>query len=138
LENELKTMPRKLSSDNQTFRGIVIDSACTGASVVSAIEYKRYCRDTGAEYSIDPNSCRYVRFGDADVDGTKGRLKSLGTAKIRGYDPESDELFDFFWHVIPGIDAPMLISLQDLRGLGFKLRIGRNTLDKGPRVPETQ
>jgi hypothetical protein len=131
-------MSRKLSSDDQTFRGIVIDSACTGASVVSAIEYKRYCRDTGAEYSIDPNSCGYVRFGDADVDGTKGRLKSLGTAKIRGYDPESDELFEFYWLVIPGIDAPMFMSLQDLRGLGFELRTGTNTLDKGPRVPETQ
>jgi hypothetical protein len=76
--------------------GIVLDSACTGASVVSSTEYKRYRWETGAEYSIDPNSCGYVRFGDADVDGTTGRLKSLGTAKIRGYAPKSDELFDFF------------------------------------------
>jgi hypothetical protein len=114
MEYELKTMSRKLSSDDQPFGGIVLDSACTGASVVSATEYKRYCRDTGAEYSIDPNSCGYVRFGDADVNGTKGRLKSLGTATIHGYVPESDEFFEFFCHVIPGTNTPMLISLQDM------------------------
>lgn len=128
MKDEMKTMTRRLSADEQSFGGIVLDSACTGASVVSANEYQRYCRETGAEYCIEPNSSGYVRFGNARKGDTSTRVKPLGQARIRGYVETFDEVFEFFAHVIPGTDTPLLMSVQDLDGLGYDLRTGDRSL----------
>jgi hypothetical protein len=55
-----------------------MDTACTGASVCSELEYRRYCRDVGVEYNILPNSSAWVSFGDANKVTGHGRMRSLG------------------------------------------------------------
>jgi hypothetical protein len=121
-------MAQQLSGDDRAFGGIVLDSACTGASVVSADEYFRYCRDTGPEYRIEPNSSGVVRFGDAKKGSKQGRVRSLGQARIRASIDSFGEVFEFCAHVVPGTDTPMLMSLQDLDGLGYEMRTGTRTL----------
>jgi hypothetical protein len=128
MTKEIANMTRNLAGDDHEFGGIVIDTACTGASVVSSDEYTRYCRDTGSEYHILPNSSGCVRFGDSKKGTTKGRLKSLGRAKIRGSVSSLDETFEFYAHVVPATDTPLLMSLNDLNGLGYEFRTGSNTL----------
>lgn len=128
MEEELRRMTRCLSADEQSFGGIVLDTACTGASVVSAAEYAWYCRDTGAEYCIEPNSSGCVKFGDTKRGTKQCRIKSLGTAKIRGYVDTFDEVFEFQAHVVQGTDTPLLLSIQDLDGLGYDMRTGTRSL----------
>jgi hypothetical protein len=122
MSREIENMAQQLSGDDRSFGGIVLDSACTGASVVSADEYLRYCRDTGAEYSIEPNSTGVVRFGDAKKGSKQSRVFSLGQAQIRASIDSFGEVFQFWEHVVPGTDTPMLMSLQDLNGLGYEMR----------------
>jgi hypothetical protein len=128
MSREMENMAQQLSGDDRSFGGIVLDSACTGVPVVSADEYLRYCRDTGAEYSIEPNSSGVVRFGDAKKRSKQGRVRSLGQARIRASIDSFGEVFQFWAHVVPGTDTPMLMSLQDLDGLGYEMRTGTRTL----------
>lgn len=103
-----------------------MDTACIGSSVLSLEEYKRYCRETGSAFDIYGDSA-WIRFGDACKE-TQGRKTSLGKATVRGLLPESDTVFEVEVHVIDGIDAPMLISLNDLNRLGFDVRTVSRTL----------
>lgn len=128
MQEEMQRMTRHLSADEQSFDGIVLNTACTGASVVSAAKYERYCRDTGAEYHIELNSSGYVNFGDAKKGKKRGMIKSLGTARIRGYVDKFDEVFEFQAHVVPGTDTPFLMSIQDLDGFGYDMRTGTPSL----------
>jgi hypothetical protein len=123
-----RRLARRLTSNQQDFGGIVLDSACTGASVISATEYERYCRDTGGEYLIDADSRGHVKFGNAKQGRNVGRLQSLGVARIRGYVDTFDEVFEFDAHVIPGTDTPLLISIQDLDSLSYDLRTRTRSL----------
>jgi hypothetical protein len=123
-----RRLARRLTSNQQDFGGIVLDSACTGASVISATEYERYCRDTGAEYLIDADSRGHVKFGNAKQGRNVGRLQSLGVAGIRGYVDTFGEVFEFEAHVLPGTDTPLLKPIQDLDSLGYDLRTGTRSL----------
>jgi hypothetical protein len=123
-----RRLARRLTSNQQDFGGIVLDSAYTGASVISATEYERYCRDTGAEYLLDADSRGHVKFGNAKQGRNVGRLQSLGVARIRGYVDTFDELLEFDAHVIPGTDTPLLMSIQYLDSLGYDMRTGTRSL----------
>lgn len=130
---ELEDMAIALSADELSFGGIIIDTACTGASVISADEYRRYCRDTGAEYYIDCHATGFVSFGDSRKGTSAGRVRSLGMATICGKIDTFDEV-EVKAHVVPNTDTPMLLSMQDLQGLGYELRTGSNTLWARSRV----
>jgi hypothetical protein len=73
-------LTRRLTSNRRDFDGIVLDSACTGGSVIFATEYERFCRDTGAGYLIDADLRGDVKFGSAKRGRKVGRLQSLGVA----------------------------------------------------------
>jgi hypothetical protein len=61
-----------------------MDHCCTGASLCSEAEYRRYCRATGNKYSIAPHSSASVKFGNSNGSSNAGRLRSIGKAVIRG------------------------------------------------------
>lgn len=128
MDRDFERMHRHTSGNDLSFGGIVIDMACTSASVVSAAEHERYCRDTGAEYKIEKNSQGYVRVGNAKKTDQQARVKSLGIAKIRGYVATFDEVNEFYVYVVPNTDTPPLLSLQDFDKLGYELRTGSRTL----------
>lgn len=129
MQREIASMNAALADANdRKFGGIVIDTACTGASVISEDEYRRYCNDTGASYAIDASLAGYVSFGDSRRGTEKGRVLSLGMAEISEFVATFDEVFRIRAHVVPGTDTPCLMSLQDLEGLGYELRTGSNTL----------
>jgi hypothetical protein len=115
-------MNMQLSGGSEGFGGIVMDTACTGASVCSEREYRRYCRDVGLEYNILPNSSAWVSFGDANKVTGQGRMRSLGIAIIKGYLPDLDTVFEFDAHIMSGVDTPLLMSLNDMDALGMDLR----------------
>jgi hypothetical protein len=119
---EYDDMNMQLSGGSEGFGGIVMDTACTGASVCSEREYRRYCRDTGVEYKILPNSSAWVAFGDANKVTGQGRLRSLGIAIIKGYLPDLDTVFEFDAHIMSGVDTPLLMSLNAMDALGMDLR----------------
>jgi hypothetical protein len=124
-----RKLARHLPSNQQEFGEIVLDSAGrTGASDIFATEYERYCRDRGAEYLIDADSRGHLKFGNAKQRRNVGRLQSLGVARIRGYVDTFDEMFEFGAHVIPGTDTLLLMSIQDLDGLGYDMRTGTRSL----------
>ena len=114
--------------DQVDFGGLVIDTACIGASAVGQAEYARYCRTTGAEYRIIPDSSAMINFGDAQAGTTKGRVRSLGKAAIRFFLHAADLVFEFHVHVVPNCDLPLLISLNDLRKLRFDVHTLTETL----------
>lgn len=84
MHRSLNDMKRALCGDEEIFGQIVIDTARTGASVVSHDEDKRYCRYTGSECFIDTNMAGHIRFGDAKAGTFQGRIESLGQESIRG------------------------------------------------------
>jgi hypothetical protein len=74
---EYDDMNMQLSGGSEGFGEIVMDTACTGASVCSEREYRRYCRGVGVEYNILPNSSAWVSFGDANKVTGQGRIRTL-------------------------------------------------------------
>lgn len=129
MAREMERMREALAVSNEReFCGIVIDTACTGTSVISADEHSRYCRDTGAEFKIDAKSAGYVSFGDSRRGRQKGRVRSFEMATVRGAVDTLGDVFEIQGYVAPGTDTPCLLSMQVFGGLGYKLRTGSNTL----------
>jgi hypothetical protein len=110
MARELESMMHELAlgqGDSDTgFRVIAIDTCCTGASVCSEAEYRRYCRATGNEYSIAPHSSASVKFGNSNGSSNAGRLRSIGKAVIHGYLPDIDVAFSFKAHIMPDTAGP--------------------------------
>jgi hypothetical protein len=119
---EYEDMNMQLSGESEGFGGIVMDTACTCASVCSERENRRYCRDVGVEYNILPNFSAWVTFGDANKVTGQGNTRSLEIATIKGYLPDLDTVFEFDAHIMSGVDTPLLISLNDMNVLGMDLR----------------
>lgn len=70
---DIKTLRKVISP---RYRGAVLDTGCTGSSVISANEYERYCHATGVIPNVNGNP-GVVTFGN------DGKIKSQGVATIR-------------------------------------------------------
>jgi hypothetical protein len=120
MSRELESMMHELTlgqgDSNTGFRGIAIYTCCTGASVCSEVEYRRYCRATGNEYSIAPHSSASVKFGNRIIEC---RSSAFNRQSSHPRLPSRYVAFSFMAHIIPDTDTPLLMSINDLDALNF-------------------
>jgi hypothetical protein len=93
------------------FLGVAVDSACTGASVISELQYAAYCREYKAPMCINVRS-RKILFGE-------GMTASLGTVSLNIH--IFGHVEEIAFHLAKGGNIPALFSLSDLDRLKIDL-----------------
>jgi hypothetical protein len=106
-----------------------VDSACTGASVISEAQYMAYCTDFNVPMETDRGESRRIVFGEE-------KLWSPGIAGLKV--PIGDVVEDIAFYVVKGGNSPALLSLTDLDRLRIDLRtLTRELVRDGKSTPLT-